>query len=247
MTAEFRTGMAGFRFRFSELELETKTLEAVAGGFLEQSTLWVLKRFLGDLRSIANTTGENAQTLELQSLNTIPSRDYEAGDRKGGQYIYAVISGIWNLRPLGPIPTPGRETEFCGIASTRIELYGGNNVRLGMWRMELGTEDSPGCYVHAQILGDSKKPPFPKILPIPRLPSVFVTPMSAIEFVLGELFQDEWAKKISSNNTNASHWRALQKKRIQSLLQWFQRSIDETSLSPWIALKQAKPQGTELL
>ena len=50
-----------------------------------------------------------------------------------------------------------REIEFCGKASTKIKLYASDDsktkTRLAMWSLELGAEDSPGCYVHAHILG----------------------------------------------------------------------------------------------
>ena len=239
--------MAGFRFPFSELVRETKALKAVGRRFLDPSTTWVLERFLEDLNSIGSASGERVQTLQLQCLNTQPSRDYEAGDRRGGQDVYAVISGIWELRTLGASSARPQEIEFCGIASTRIELYAPNDLLLGMWRLELGAEDSPGCYVHVQILGDSSEPPFPKSLPIPRLPSIFVTPMSAVEFVLGELYQDEWAREIAGSNGNATFWRTLQQRRLQSLFSWYQRHIENPKSSPWMALKAAKPDGCEFL
>ena len=186
----------------------------------------------------------NDYNLKLQCLHTIPSNNYEAGNRQGGQKIHAVISGTWDLRPLEK-----REVEFCGKASTKIALYDSNNpdTRLAMWRLELGDEKSPGCYVHAQILGDSDKPPFPEFVPIPRLPSLFVTPMSAVEFVLGELFQDEWAKATISNANDTLYWRELQKKRLQKLLSWYQDQMKNLASSPWVALKKAKPKSDMFL
>ena len=182
---------------------------------------------------------ENVYKLTLQCLHTRPSNKYEAGGRRGGQKIRAVISGTWDLRPLGK-----GEIEFCGIASTRIALYASDKpkTRLAMWRLELGDEKSPGCYVYAHILGDSVDPRFPKSLPIPRLPSLFVTPMSAIEFVLGELFQDEWAKATASNAKHVQNWRALQKKWLQQLFLWYQDQIERMGSSSWVALKEAKPE-----
>ena len=175
--------MAGFRFKIAELERETKTLKTMGKRFIDSQTSWTLDLFSSNLQSIRGERGENARALELQGLRTTPSNQYEAGSRRGGQKIHAVISGIWEVRPLGNRPASGRKIEFCGNASTKVELYASDDpeTRLAMWRMELGAEDSPGCYVHAQILGDSNQPPFPKSVPIPRLPSIFVTPMSAVE------------------------------------------------------------------
>ena len=79
-----------------------------------------------------------------------------------------------------------------------------------MWRVELGADDAPGCYFHTQILGDREESPFPKSVPIPRLPSPFVTPMAAVEFVLGELFQDKWQEEARRTRDPQRRWRSIQ-------------------------------------
>ena len=236
--------MAGFRFKIVELQRETKSLQTMGEKFLDSQTSWALERFSSNLQSIGDVRGGIARTLELERLRTSPSTDYESGSRHGGIEIYAVISGTWDLLPL-----QNRKIEFCGNASTRIEVYASNDSkkRLAMWRLEVGSEDSPGCYVHAQILGDLNEPPFPKSVPIPRLPSIFITPMSAVEFVLGELFQDKWAKVTAENTDAAQYWRALQQKRLQRLLSWYQSTLKNSRSSPWMTLKAAKPDGQLLL
>ena len=226
--------MAGLRFKIAELERETIAMKTMGKGFLDPQKLWVLDHFLSNLKSIGGAyKGKHKgkeHSLELECLHTRPSNKYEAGNRRGGQKIHAVISGTWDLRPLAK-----REIEFCGKASTKIKLYASDDskTRLAMWSLELGDEKSPGCYVHAHILG---------ALPIPRLPSLFVTPMSAVEFVLGELFQDEWAKTTASNANDTLYWRELQKKRLQQLFSWYQDQMENLASSPWVALKQAKPE-----
>ncbi|MCE2432145.1 MAG: hypothetical protein J4F29_04350 [Candidatus Latescibacteria bacterium] len=220
--------MAGFRFLFPELIQETQVLTTLSKRFLEpNSREKVFPSFLSNLRSIGRKPEERVYSLKLQCLRTIPSDQY---DRKAGKEIYAVISGTWDLRRLGR-----REIEFCGIASTKIELYASDDPgkRLAMWRLELGDEKSPGCYVHAHILG---------ALPIPRLPSLFVTPMSAIEFVLGELFQRDWAQVVASDNKNVNRWRNIQTDRLQKLFAWYKDQIENADSSPWMALKKAKPE-----
>ena len=237
--------MAGLRFKIAELERETKSLKTMGTKFFDSQSSWALDQFSSELQSIGGTRGDSIRTLELQCLRTTPSMKYESGSKQGGKKIYAAISGTWELRPLGKRPAPGRKVEFCGNASTRIELYASDEpkTRLAMWRLELGAADSPGCYVHAQILGDSDETPFPRSVPIPRLPSIFVTPMSAVEFVLGELFQDEWAKVTARNTSDAQQWQVLQRKRLQSLFSWYQGELKNSGSSPWMALKEAKPRG----
>ncbi len=227
--------MAGFRFHFSELIQEAEVMQTLSKRFLDPNRMWVFYRFLSALRSIDGKPIKNVYPLQLHCLHTRPSDQY---DRKAGKKIYAVISGKWQLRPLEK-----HEIEFCGIASTRIELYASDapETRLAMWSLELGAEDSPGCYVHAHILGDPVDPRFPKSVSIPRLPSLFVTPMSAVEFVLGELFQDRWSKVTDSNAKKVTRWRDTQKRWLQSLFSWYNDQMENASSSPWMALKKAKP------
>lgn len=233
--------MAGLRFKIAELEREIRAMETMGKEFLDSQTSWTLEHLRRDLNSIGGAQKGKACYLELQCLHTIPSDQY---DRKVSREIYAVISGKWQLRPLEK-----REIEFCGIASTRIELYASKDpeTRLAMWSLELGAEDSPGCYVHAHILGDSVDPRFPKSVPIPRLPSLFITPMSAIEFVLGELFQNEWAEATASGDLEVKNWRALQKKWLQSLFLWYRHEMEKPDSSSWVALKKAKPRSDMFL
>ena len=236
--------MSGPRFRLSELIRETRALQSVAGSFLDPGTIWVLERFNSQLESIWGAR-EAEIRVELAPLRTRPNEGaHEAGNRQGGRNLYAVISGTWDVVPLGPSRRrPGRELAFTGMASTRTELYDSRDedTRLAMWRLELGDDNSPGCYVHAQILGDSERPPFPGSIPIPRLPSHFVSPMSAVEYVLGELFQDEWARATARGTSDAIHWRSLQQRRLQCLFSWYRGAIEDSVSSPWMTLKSAKP------
>ena len=238
--------MAGLHFLIAELERETTALKTMGNGFFDSGTSWVLSEFLRDLRSIGSQREGTVHRLNLRPLRTKPSEgEYEAGSRQGREKIYAVISGTWKLRRLGNHKSPKRKIEFCGNASTKIELYASDEPckRLAMWRLELGAEDGPGCYIHAQILGDSDDPPFPKSVPIPRLPSIFVTPMSAVEFVLGELFQDKWAQRTSRKTGDAQIWQGCQRRWLECLFSWYQGELEGSSSSPWMALKAAKPDG----
>ena len=205
-----------------------------------------LGKFLSNLQSIGSEPEGTVHRLDLRPLHTRPSEgEYEAGSRQGGEKIYAVISGTWKLRRLGNHKSPKRKIEFCGNASTKIELYASDEPckRLAMWRLELGADDAPGCYIHAQILGDSDDPPFPKSVPIPRLPSIFVTPMSAVEFVLGELFQDKWAQRTSRSTGDTQIWQKYQRQWLERLFSWYKGAVEGSSSSPWMALKAAKPDG----
>ena len=117
----------------------------------------------------------------------------------------------------------------------------------------LGQGDAPGCYFHTQILGDRDESPFPKAVPIPRFPSPFVTPMAAVEFALGELFQDKWQEEARQARDPQRRWRSIQQRRWSSLLMWQNDLVTRRASSPWVEsfpskessswidLKHAKP------
>ena len=243
--------MAGLQFPFSELLRETKALKGIAKDFLDPSTTWALDELDSNINSIWGAAGGKAFSLQLQPLRTKRSAGaYEPGTRSGTVTISAVITGTWDVQPLGDNPKKlkakqSRLLEFCGVASTKIELFDLSDPdhRIAMWRMELGAPDSPGCYFHVQVLGDEDEPPFPRTLPIPRLPSLFITPMGVVEYVLGELFQDEWAKAAMGDSGDLPFWRELQRTRLSRLLDWHRQVLAEVMSSPWMTIKDAKPDG----
>lgn len=239
----------GLHFRFRELVEEIQTLRTMAGAFLMTDGTGILTKLKSDLERIGEMSTESPQTLQLPPLRTISTQSYEAGERSGGLEIYACMTGVWELLPVGP-RRPKRAIAFVGKASAVVELWPKEHLwceehhpadRLAMWRIELGAHGSPGCYFHIQILGDCDESPFPKSVPIPRLPSPFVTPMAAIEFVLGELFQDGWPQKASEDRPDHQRWRSIQRERWERLLMWQGDALTSGTSSPWMNLKHAEP------
>ena len=191
----------GLLFSVAELVREVEILKKVAAGFLDRATVWELDEYRNGLSEAARQ-GSGFSRLELRGVETLPSQGAYEPDRKGGHSVHGRVSGVWEVRPYeleGRKKKKGAQgkVEFCGIASTKIELWE-DDRRLAMWRCEFGDGVGPGCYFHVQVLGDGLDLPFPKTLPVPRLPSLFVTPMAAIEYVLGELFQGEWGKEMGA-------------------------------------------------
>ena len=227
----------GICFNRTELIREVKTLKKIASQFLDSSTLWTLDRLESALDALS---GGAMRRIKLQELRTRPNEGaHEVLTRQGALNVYAGITGCWDLR------LDNKLVEFCGLASTKIELFEAKKCqRMAMWRMEFGAHDAPGCYFHVQVLGDGNDPPFPYSLPVPRLPSIFVSPMAAIEYVLGELFQDKWEKSVSQRRPNEDYWQKLQRERLLRLLSWQDQELKKQfQTSPWMTLKSAKPDA----
>lgn len=239
--------VGGVRFQLAELIDEVKAIQDLGRHFLTGSGLGALAAFGAELDRIRWQSTDAPTDVALLELRTKPTRDYERGSRTGRREIYASMKGIWTLRPLGQ---PQRNiVEFSDKASLRVTLWESSpqsnedrQERLAMWRIEVASPNSPpGCYFHIQVLGDCTRPPFPQDISIPRLPSLFVTPMAAVEFVLCELFQDKWAEAASRSQHHRNRWRSIQETRLRQLLEWQRNEALSSEHSPWMKLKEATP------
>jgi hypothetical protein len=71
--------------------------------------------------------------------------------------------------------------------------------------------------------------------------------MLAIEFVLGELFQEEWRDHVGSvggivRQSDIDHWRNLQEERLLAFLDWQRDSLLSAAFgTPLQTLKWGKP------
>ncbi len=226
----------GLQFSLRHLVEETDALTRMAREFIDEGTAHELDLLKNGLKAVGDEPAGTVHELCLGPLRTKPTDSYEAGSRSGGRELYAEMTGIWELRPLGNPTRSKRILQFVGKASTVVELWD-NDCEIARWRIELGAHDSPGCYFHIQGLGERDEPR----VPVPRMPSPFVTPMSAIEFVLGELFQDQWARETNRARHSQQRWRVMQAKRWLALLEWQGEAVTLGGTSPWMNLKSAKP------
>ncbi len=253
-------GRVGLQFLSRELVEEIATLSRMARDILAPDGVQVLARLKNQIERISEKPVGRPHVIKLRPLYTQKTRDYERGARSGGPEVYGKITGVWEIRSTGRKSTgrkrPKTKVCFTGKASTVVELwpaeywYGreeDRTSRLARWQLDLGAHDSPGSYFHVQILGDCDTLPFPKSVPVPRLPIPFVTPMAAVEFVLGELFQDRWERLASLTSQSQLRWRAIQRRRWRSLLCWQKCVLDQGQSSPWMNLKVAKPSFDQFL
>ena len=234
--------MAGLQFRFEELIREARELKNIAKSFLDSGASLAFDEFISALESIKGAGEGHPRRVELGELRTKESYSH---DRRTGLGVRMCVKGVWDLSPLGRTGA-GRKVEFSGIASTRIALQDATDPcrRLATWKIELGDHQSPGCYFHIHVPGENHDPPFLAGLPVPRLPSLFATPMAALEFALGELFQKKWDKELGRSDPRTIWWCSTQKRRLCDLLEWQQRELKkykEYESSPWMTLKAAKP------
>lgn len=246
--------MPQLEFEFEEFLREIRAMKNVANNFLDPSAGNVLDAFARNLETIRSfpvrTPGKWEISRQFPLKTKVSDGEYEQGGRRGKHKVFGEVSCVWTITPSDPNATNRKLAKtfvVTGKASIQIRLVeldeNFKSQELAMWRMELGDEISPGCYFHIQVLGEDGRldPPFPHSLSIPRLPSLIFTPMAALEFVIAELFQDEWKQHAARETDPMSEWRAIQQKRFHCLLTWKQKVVTECSGSPWTAIKLEKP------
>jgi hypothetical protein len=244
------------------MELEAINMASIALKYLddEHDSVGTINTWHKQLRTFRTSppgTKFDWQIPMERPVRTILSVGMYEPDGNGEHSVYGTISSIWQIA----IPAVSGQTskkgtqqshfEVVGKASTRVTVYAhkaeGPAEELARWRFEIGNMDSPGCHFHAQILGEEHDQVFPKSMSVPRLPNMLFTPMDSLEFVLAELFQDEWAQHVARENDAIRGWAGCQKNRLIKLLEWQQEHLEKNSGSPWTSLKAAKPKARLLV
>lgn len=230
-------------FHLKDLQEESTVLPILASKYLDPSGTHRIAAATDSLK-IAATQKDRQFTWQIPEdgpIRTLPSRgEYESrndGDNPKGVHVVGQLSFKWQMRTDSEKPV--KSAVLDGNATTKIHLLNADDqTEISMWRMEIGPADAPGCCFHTQVLGAGENPPFPKWMPVPRLPSFPPTPMSCLEFLLGELFQRGWSEQVQRDTSESRAWRGVQTRRFTSFLDWQQRILAEKSpVSPLIRLK----------
>ncbi len=239
--------MANLLFRPDNLLSEIEALRGLAASFLDP-TSFQLEQLAGDIRGLV-TQKTGSMTLEIPRDRPLRTRvstgEFEPAEKSSKRPVFAKVTGIWEIEAayhkLTSRDRPGKKTKptlligFTGLASTEITVYDeGAEKPIAYWKMEVADANAPGCFFHTFAPADHG-------FPVPRHPNVFPTPMSAIGFTLGELFQAGWEQAASGSTDPPQRWRSIQSKRLKALLEWQIELVEEATASPWFAIKMAKP------
>lgn len=239
--------MANLLFRPAELLNELSALQSLAARFLDRASPYKLEELTSEIKGLQARGG--TYTLEIPERRPLKTRvsqgEFEPPNKKSARRVYGSITGIWEIEaathhlrdPARPSKKPKATPVigFTGKASTVFEVKNEDSEdTVACWKMELGDADSPGCFFHTFASADHG-------FPVPRHPNLFATPMSAIGFALGELFQGAWEETVSGTSDAPNRWRSIQAKRCKALLSWQLEQVAKTTSSPWCSLKVAKP------
>lgn len=216
--------MSGIVLGLNDLRTETVALCDVAAPLLDISTRHQLRNAVTQLDNMRHSAAPSAPRLwsipEDHPLLTIPSHGQYRPGGGGTLNVVGEISFEWSVTPQKARRGKGNiAIEVTGAASTRVRIRDvDTGEELGMWRMEIGTRDAPGSVFHIQIRGQDKSLPFPDDLRVPRFPTFVPTPATVTEFVLSELFQDDWAREFAQSQYHKNDWVEVQRERMTSWL-----------------------------
>lgn len=257
MPASAEAPYEGLFFSFTQMTTEIESLCKSSAGFMDpRSSNEVLPLWKQKLTGYQNNTMTAKWTWEIPDttpVRTIASKGYRRTE-KATYKVIGTLSAAWEIQKVVEIGkkknAPSTHFALIGLASTKVCILDETSGdELARWRFEVGDAGSPGCHFHVQVLGGSVDPPFPKTLDVPRLPGILITPMDAMEFLLGELFQEEWKYEVSKQNQNVSSWAGHQRNRLIKVLGWQMEKLEESrgQSTPWNWLKSRRPEPKILL
>lgn len=250
------------QFSTNGLARELRGILKVSKPFLTDLGQRAIQDAADGLGSLSAGTPERWGVRKVQPIQTRVSKGkFEVG-AAGGQDVFAEISFEWEvlLVPAAKRKKPSTALQLDGMISTEVRLFPGEpgysaadpGSEVAIWHFDVGmiatpgTKRSPGCHFHTQL-------PWRALgrvgwdLPVPRLPSLFVSPVDVLDFVLGELFQEDWKSACVEARAAAGEWTVGQRKRLHAILDWHRENVSAQSSFPWLGLKAAQPSSPILM
>jgi hypothetical protein len=247
----------GLHFNIAEFQREAENFAIISRKFLEAESREKLKnwrQWLVTFRDSRTSDNKRWEIPEADPIRTLPTHEYEPKGKTGGFPVYGEISSVWEIGLIGGAGKKTKSQFMClnGIASTKVKILcrdaDQTTRQVAQWQFEVGDDNSPGCHFHIGIGGSGNASPEPaKHFPVPRLPSLLVTPIDALDFLLGEIFQMTWRQEVGQDSSAIQLWSAPQRDRLSRLLKWKQEEIDRSTGSAWNFLKHQRPSARILL
>jgi hypothetical protein len=235
------------------MELEIENMRQLAKPFLSiESFERIIPDWKQALLNFRNRPldGHHRWTLPQRApiMTIISKGEYEPRGRQGGLNVYGTICNVWGIRADQRGTRRGRSSEcfiLDGIASTKIQIWAQRDndadFEVARWTLETGDQHSPGCHFHTQIDLEPEDNKFPESLSVPRFPAYLHTPMDALDYLLGELFQERWYRHTSEGRDFVKAWNGCQKHRLVKMLDWHRETFQNAGGSPWATFKRKKP------
>ena len=244
-------------FRYSQVESELESAAVSLKDFLDRTAPDLLRRLREDLRQHRSSRSgrQISWSTKDSPISTIPSKgEYERGKKQRGKLLFGKVSFIWHIRSLWTQNADPKKCDprfFCldGNASVRVMLHEHpSEDSVAAWDFDVAKHDAPGCFFHAQVPDKMYQNKGLFMYPIPRLPVFIYTPMDALDFLLGELFQERWPAHVTEKRQAFDTQRSNQSRRFRQTLKWLLDIMGESGGgSVWSYMKGQKPEVDLLL
>jgi hypothetical protein len=240
----------GMQFNVADLQRQLREIESIAKEFLGRGSEGKLSVAADQLEMIACNRFKtwDWQIDSADPLLTAVSKGACERDGKG-KHVVGCLSFVWTMQGAGKnlvelVDEGKASTVFCvhevdddgtGLA---IDCEGGF---IQKWNIDVATSaDAPGPAFHAQVKN-------PENLPVPRLPTLLISPADCLDYLLGELFQDRW-REHQTGHVRIRSFSKAQQQRFQMMLEEHLAWLNEVGdCSAWTALKDRRPRDALFL
>ena len=190
--------------------------------------------------------GKDCRWKSSLPVETSASDGMHQPSREGrGTSLFGKVSFTWQVRPLGEYTKKAAYRRLVAVYDSSVTVAlceEATKKTLREWKFDVGNHESPGCHFHAAF-SDARSAGHN--VDVPRLPTIIFMPTDALDFVLGELWQDDWPK-LAIGGAAAQTWARFASARMQSVLEWQTAKVSSSTGSPWMMLKAAKPKHSEV-
>ncbi|MDP9120085.1 MAG: hypothetical protein M3O15_01760 [Acidobacteriota bacterium] len=237
--------------RFKDVHEELLAFRRVVEPRLEGDATMIFSKLKSDLEQIARATGRETWKTRREIRTLSSDGGHQRGRCGHGRTLYGTIDFRWDIEPLSRVLKRQALNRCFALrnSSVRIKLIDSADEEVARWDFDAGDDRSPGCHFHAKFAeaDEGRRERF-RDIDVPRLPTVIFMPTDATEFVLGELWQDEWREFSMSSSKEVNEWRRYPQGRLCKILEWHLEILrNERAGTPWAQLKSAKPEPSLFL
>jgi hypothetical protein len=231
-------------FSYRELAADMRSFAEKETKFLSPATPNLMREAAGRLVDASHAPQQTAWTVEDTSYSRLETA-VSVGESELGNNVAWTLKGGLSFRWDIVRSASGRNPRFRILnATTRLTLLicsqEGDVAAHGLaghavWRFEIGDPHHPGTLFHSQVdwpTVDDRR------LEVPRLPSIVLTPVEALDFLLGELFQVRWPQEQLG-----AGWQSTQRARLLKFLGGAADTVKDATngRSALMSLKAWKP------
>ena len=211
--------MAELRFSTEQIRAETNGMAALAAKFLRGKDCDRFTKAAYDLKLALKSGG----VWQIPSADPIETLETEGE----ADALVGTLSFKWEVREI-----TSKTFSVSGNASTTLEIHSLGEAPSLSWNTDIGGAGHPGYRFHTQIRANQKS------MDIPRLPSLLLTPADCLDFLLGELFQQNWTRHQDQKRLETAGWTQGVRARVCHLLRMKAECAGKSSgITPWMTLK----------